>query len=53
MAKITPSRTDNLENPTARLMPYRKSVPRIDITQRRRDTEPISMKTSSFMNDVG
>jgi hypothetical protein len=30
-----------------------KSTPRIDITPQRRDTGPMSMKISSFMNSAG
>jgi hypothetical protein len=34
-------------------MTARKSMPRIDITPPHRDTASMSIKISSFMNDVG
>jgi hypothetical protein len=53
VAKITPSRTGNVDNPTPRPWTNQKSMPRIDITPRHRDTTSMSMKISSFTNDVG
>jgi hypothetical protein len=53
VAKITPSRTGGVDNPTPSFATASKSMSRIDITSRHRDTEPTSTKISSFTNDVG
>jgi hypothetical protein len=42
-----------MENPFANPMTPRKSMPRIDIAPRHRDTASMSTKISSFTNDVG
>jgi hypothetical protein len=53
VAKNTPLCTGNLENPIANPMTAQKSMPRIDIASRHRDTASVTIKISSFMNDVG
>jgi hypothetical protein len=53
VAKITPAPTSDVDNPTPSSVIEPKSMPRIDITPRYRDTGPMSTKISSFTNDAG
>jgi hypothetical protein len=53
VVKITSSRIDDVKNPTSSSLTEPKSMLRIDITPRHRDTALVSTKISSFTNDVG